>query len=306
MNKYTISNILSKNEEPHTTDTIRTEIDSATGEVLYSKVQTAAQKDGYQKHLKNQAIKEVRGAALNKQAQTLGGFVWFLYNVNEALSLGISPAELSKIIFLATFLNYDGYIGDYHGNRFTSDLLGSLLKISRASFFRFFSDVKKSGILIEEPGTHFVKFNDQVFKKGALGELKPNENAVRLYANAIREMYRNADISEHKTLSYVFQAIPFINFQYNIICSNPYETELKKVKRLLFPDYCDLINYSKNNHRRLFNAMRKLTVDSEYVFGFTQTGDDVSIFINPRIYYAGTCYDQVRILGKFFRGGDDD
>ena len=290
--------------------TIKIKVDADTGEELSSTVYTQEQVEGYKKMLGAAAEYDARGYFLRKQSDDLGGFTWLIYNTGEILDLGLEPDALTKIIYLSTFMDYDNYLTT--GNltrekeRITRVEAAVLLGIGERKFYEFWKSVKAVGVLIEEPEEGYIKLNDEIFHRGSLEGVEVSKRAIRIYANAVRKLYEKSTAREHKLLSKVFQAIPYINIKYNILCTNPDETELKFVKCLCLTDYCRFIGYDINNVPQLRKALKRLTVMNEGVFGFTETCAGDSIFVNPMVYYGGNNYDEVKVLGKFFEEGDSN
>ena len=71
--------------------------------------------------------------------------------------------------------------------------------------------------------------NDSIFKRGKL----KNKTAVeyqQFYFNGVRALYKSANGKNHNHLGYLFQLIPLINREWNVLCKNPLETELDAVK----------------------------------------------------------------------------
>lgn len=291
-------------------NTIKIKEDADTHEVISTSIHTAEQAEGYQKKLRAEAYYEARKHEFRKQVGELGSFTWLIYNSGEALNYGLSSDALVKVIFLSTFMDYDNYLttGTFtKGNeRITKLGVYALLKVKERKFREFWNEVKSAGIFTEEDETGYIKLNDSIFYKGSLENIDVSKKTIRIYANAVRHLYDISAAREHKVLAYVFQAIPYVNVKYNIICRNSEEYDLKHIRCLCLTDYCRLIGYAPEHVTRLKKALKRLEIMGEGVFGFTETAAGDSIFVNPRIYYGGNDYEEVKVLGKFFEGGNDN
>ena len=139
-----------------------------------------------------------------------------------------------------------------------------------------------------------------MFLASAIKDVKDIDcNRTRLYIKSIRSLYTQAKISEHKLLSYLFQAIPFVNVNYNILCFNPLENDLQKVKPMIMKDFCVIIGYSQDNDRRLKTKLKGLRLQQLPVFSFVDNADGLFCYINPNVYYAGNKWEEVKVLGRF-------
>lgn len=286
-------------------DKLVTRIDRETGEIISSIWRAEEQDKGWEKKCEAVAEDEGKQYYVKGERTELGSFIWLLYNVNKALEFGLSPASLTRIIFLATYMNYENYLVYDNQVKVKATRLYSLLNISRRVTISFLKEAEEKGIITVEPETKFVKMNSDMFAKGSLADITVSKNAMRLYIMGIRHLYNKSDPDEHKTLSYVFQAIPYVNLNYNILCRNPYETNSHNVEIIMLNEYCSLIDYDPRHAVRLKTYLKNIKVADEGVFGFVDTRDGYYMIVNPRIYYAGNQYDQVQILGKFFKPGKE-
>lgn len=286
-------------------DKVITRIDRDTGEIISSVWRVEEQDEGWKQRRTNETEAEGKQFYVKGERTELGSFIWLLYNVNRALEFGLSPASLTRIIFLATYMNYENYIVYDNQVRVKVTKLHNLLKIGRTAMSNFLSETEEKGIISVDSDTKFVKVNSDMFVKGSLADITVSKNAMRLYIMGIRRLYNKADATEHKTLSYVFQAIPYVNLNYNILCRNPYEQYSRDVEAITLNEYCRVVGYDPHHTSQLKTYLKKITVSDEGVFGFVDTSKGYYMIINPRIYYAGNQYDQVQILGKFFKPGKE-
>jgi len=289
-------------------------IDLDTGEVIdgsrvynYQTVENRQKQIDYikQKTESKRKFKESR-----KYTKEYGNFIWNIYNINQQNFTGAKASDITRLMFLSTYLNYDGYLMFDNGKPVTKKNMNSLLKLSKSSYKYFCSRQSKENIL--EVKDDKMRVNPNVFEKGCLpksrvaGWIQQNKYITRLYVNGVRNIYNKSSISSHKTLSYLFQILPFVNRQYNIVCFNPLEENLDNIKCMSLGDFCDTINYSKNNVRQLKNMLfnPKFEFNNKTTSAIRLVCDDSNslhdeIFINPCIYYAGDKWEEVKVLGGF-------
>lgn len=275
-------------------------VDLETGEAFLNvTVTTERDKQNYKKFLESKQKYEFQGAEIQKQYKKYGSFVWFLYNAGQVLDLGIQPDELTKLIYISTYMGYNNRLMVSEDESMTKNQMREILRVSEDTFHKFYTSLTNTGILSEDIDK-CLYLNTSIFKRGVIKDVKDiDSNRTRLYIKSIRSLYTQAKISEHKLLSYLFQAIPFVNVNYNILCFNPLENDLQKVKPMIMKDFCVVIGYSQDNDRRLKTKLKGLRLQQLPVFSFVDNADGLFCYINPNVYYAGNKWEEVRVLGRF-------
>lgn len=270
-----------------------------TGEVFENAdLRTDEQRKQYKKYLDRQQEIKFKYAEINDKYKRYGTFVWFIYHSQQVLDLGITPDQLTKLIYLSTFLDYRNKLMIKKDKHMTRADMQDVLKVSERTFKTFWSAIVKAKILKIDSDDKCLYINSAIFKRGNF-ELNEDETKIRLYINGIRHLYEKATPSEHKFLSYLFQAIPYVNKDYNIISHNPLEPELDLVKPMQMAEYCEIIHYDPNNARKLKTKMKSLTMNGKNIFSFVDNGNGLFCYVNPYVYYAGNQWEKVEILGKF-------
>lgn len=272
-------------------------IDAETGEI-YENVNITNEEDRkkYKDYLNARSKYEFQRAEIQEKYRQYGGFVWLLYNSNQIFDLGVKPDVLTKLIYISTHMKYDNRLTLSNNVNMRKKNLMKILNIQERTFRDFYNSVTEANILLEnEDGDLYL--NTSIFRRGVIEDIDCNR--TRLYIKSIRSLYEQAKVSEHKLLSYLFQAIPFVNVNYNILCFNPLERDFDKVEAMTMKDYCKLIGYSEDNDRRLKTKLKGLRLKQCPVFSFVDNSDGLFCYINPDVYYAGNKWDEVKILGKF-------
>ena len=275
-------------------------VDIETGEAFLNvTVTTERDRQNYKKVLEAKQKYEFQGAEIQKQYKKYGSFVWLLYNAGQVLDLGIQPDELTKLIYISTYMGYNNRLMVSEDESMTKKQMREILRVSEDTFHKFYTSLTNTGILSEDIDK-CLYLNTSIFRRGTIKDVKDIDcNRTRLYMKSIRSLYRQAKISEHKLLSYLFQAIPFVNVNYNILCFNPLENDLQKVKPMIIKDFCVIIGYSQDNDRRLKTKLKGLRLKQLPVFSFVDNADGLFCYINPNVYYAGNKWEEVKVLGRF-------
>ena len=299
-------------------------IDGDTGEVRAEipegwSVVSPAQRERNKKYydmLADKARKEEeKRKAIENSKSKHGDFTWFFYKLWEPCDLNISLSSLTRIIFLSTYINYKNVLV-YGAHPMNRTQMNRLLGLSKREFINFTNEMQQADILTFTDDKIII--SEKVFGRGKLPEIFTKRNnedylyAIRLYQKTVRNLYQRATPRSHKTLSYVFQMIPYINRQYNILCYNPLETEVKKIQPMLLNDYCRMVGYNEKNIGRLAsNILRPeftitdgtdTKVESAVRIVLSVRDDNQKIyqvFVNPRVFYAGDSWENIELLCTF-------
>ena len=270
-----------------------------TGEIYDEvKVVTKEELERYKQFLETQKKYEYKGMEIKARYKENGSFVWLLYNAGKVLDLGIAPDELTKLIFVSTYMDYNNRLMLTDNKIMRKSDMRDVLKVSERTFVSFWKSITDAKLLIRKPDSEELFLNTKVFQRGTTVK-SVDVDRIRLYRKSIRSLYKQARIGEHRLLSYLFQAIPFVNINYNIICNNPTETDLDLVKPMTMADYCEIIGYSPENCRRLKTLLKKLRLNKVIVFSFVDNANGLFCYVNPNVYYAGNEWKRVEVLGEF-------
>ena len=249
-------------------------IDSDTGELL--PVNAIELKPGDQIRHKEQIE---YCSELYKRRDDKTAFVWVLFTYGKDLLPNISDANLTRLIYAATFCGRDGSI-------MSKELLRVQMRLNKNRWAEFWNEMIDNNIFHEENGIVYV--DDNLFSKG---RIKTDMNRTRLFCEYVQHIYESCDSSnEHKQLSYLFKIIPFVNRKTNIVCMNPEEQDKSKIQFMKVGQFCDMVGYNKNNARRLIKELLKIRVNGERAIGFfVQDLKEESwvMIVNPKLYFGG-------------------
>ena len=228
-----------------------------------------------------------------------GPFTWLLYTTKEDLDFNISDANLTRLIYLSTFLHYKGYLVDKHGNSISKGICKEMLGLSEYTFCIFWNEMIDNYILTYDNQRIFL--NKNIFKKG---KLKKDEQAIRLNCATIQYLYEHCQsVNGHKKLSYIFKIIPWINLEWNIVCWNPEEKERKFIDYMTLGDFAEKVGYERKNAKRLAKDLSDVKFKKPkeyehkhaflYVINECFNPEKWVIVMNPMVYYGGTDYKKV-------------
>lgn len=160
--------------------------------------------------------------------KNLGGYIHMAYVKNELLfnELNLERSNISRLMYLATYLTYNS--GEDEGllvkrGQFNQiaplkrEDIFNMLNLSENAFMLFLKDTKECNLLHIKDKKFYL--NTDYFNKGVCNF--NNKEYTRIYINTTRELYENCSVRNHKRLSYIFQLIPKLHYETNILLHNP-------------------------------------------------------------------------------------
>jgi hypothetical protein len=239
-------------------------------------------------------------------------FVFHIYQVCSDTFPDMEAAHLTRLIYLSTFLNYDNTLVNASGGTMTKAMIKQQLHLPKTQFYKFWQDMVQREILLDHGIA--ISLNENLFFKGNVNNIlqkcdNDGTTFIRLYIHGIRELYEKSTTSSHKTLSYLFRILPYVNRKFNIVCFNPHETNDNLICPMNLQDLAGVIGYEQSHIKRLVKQLVNTTfiVDGKEVGAvgivscYLAAGNKSELFINPKVYYAGNAHDEVRVLKLFFK-----
>lgn len=281
-------------------------IQRSTGEIVsagwvHLPAGTIAYTPEQQEIYRNKKEMEQRQAIMRHNNAPLGSF--FFADADHCYS-DISPQTMARLIYVSTFLPYgERELRSRKNTPMTKGDVKRVTKLSEATFFRFWNEV--IGKYLFEDNKSHIYVSDK-FKRGKLPKTDSHVEYQKVYIQAVRSLYENCPTSKHKHLGRVFQMLPYINAEYNILCFMPQETNIENIVPMTINEFCIAIGVSPEKRTRLVREYAEITLPvqgrKERFCSFVFDGlhmEDAKIFVNPRIIYRGSDWNKVAVLGAF-------
>lgn len=248
---------------------------------------------------------------LTKYSERLGGYVHMFYVKNELLfdKLNLDRANIARLIYLSTYIDYNDrqenllikYDQHKQINPMTRADIKKVLGLGDTAFKSFMADMRKNELIYEAEKKFYI--NQDYFSKGKIQY--EGKDYTRIYISPTRFLYEKSKPKQHKQLSYIFQLIPYMNFETNILCSNPSESDFYKLEKLNLKQICEILEVStktKQSMSKFKNEILKFTVNingNEYAFlthAKIQNAYGIKDYfvINPQITWQGNNVDLVK------------
>ena len=214
--------------------------------------------------------------------------------------------HIIRFMMLATCLTFGGNLFDSNKNRVKKSSLKKIWDTtSKNSINDTYNSLKECGYIYEtEEG--YIMINEELVIKGAIEnfeELRKQDHSftyTRVFINNLREMYLNTEPKQRKQLANLFKILPYINFKYNVFCTNPTEIDKKELDLLDWADLAKLCGYDKSQVARFKKDLMNLKIFGYDVIGEFNRGSGMTIIVNPKVHYGGDDTNDVKYLYDLF------
>lgn len=271
-------------------------IDEKTGEVEYMTNKEYIQYlDSKNRHVKtsSNSIEYIKSKEEFAQYidESCGNFYFNYYNSYQVNQYTF------RLIYLCTFMNYQGYIefGNSKGiNKLASkkDLI-EILGLSKAESYNTINYLFDNGLIIEDG--EYIRINSDVCIKG---KIKNKKEVVRMFDNAIKEIYENSMPKEHKKLSLLIKLLPYIHYDKNVICENPSEQNEEFIIPVNLTQLTTILGYSTT--QKLRKGLMNLKANNEFVIMLSKINNKDMIVVNPKVYYKGNKLNEMKGIISLF------
>lgn len=271
-----------------------------TGEIIedVTKIITKKQSDLISKKIKDSLFRDE------------SNFIFLTFKRLNELNLRyneiLDQADITRIIYMSTFLNYDNKLMKTERKPMTKEMLFKKMNMEKSGFNKFYKRLLTTDIIIEKDNELFL--NKKYCFCGRLNKNTKNDtesSVIRIYKAQVQYLYETIETSKHKQLAVFFMLIPFLNNEYNIVCENPLEEEIKEIIPLSIENLAEIYDYNIKSFIILINSLSRLTdIQGEQIIKQVENVVGVrkynTIVVNPKIIYAGHNYKNVEFLSVLF------
>jgi len=240
---------------------------------------------------KFRAIESVQ--ALGSHEEENGGFVFAFFQQSRTIIErfpSLNNADIARLMYLGTYIAWNtGRLQYDNGKVINREGFEKLTGLSRKRARELFSRYCQEGIISESEGALFM--NPTVFFRGNIKSIQSHTadlQHTRMFKKTVRDLY---DLSNGRTvgqLALVYSVLPFLNFETNIVCHNPDETDSERLQPMNIESLAELLGYA--NAAKLKMTMNRVKIDGKVVFGFFENTNDrrqKGITVNPRVVFGG-------------------
>lgn len=280
-----------------------TVIDNSTGEIVENVI--VKDKERFERakaFFKRQSTNKEKFILFKTTYVNNGDFVWFDYSPGSDLQLNIKTKDLFRLMYLATYINYNGILKKNNSTYMDKKSMFEIVGGSHKAFECFYNDLIHTKILINRTGLLYL--NKKYFRKGNLRnnkDLNNNKYVVKIFNDGIRELYRNSNPDDYKTISYVFKLIPYIDINTNMICLNPIRYGCDEIVPASLEKICEMTGYSATNKFRLKSSLSRFSVGKNPIIEFIGKGENMNCFVSPDLICAVKDPNEIKLFIKNIR-----
>lgn len=222
-----------------------------------------------------------------------GGFIFAFFQQSKAISERfptLNNADIARLMYLGTYIAWEtGRLQYDNGKIITREGFEKLTGLSSKRAKELFRRYLDEGIISESDGAIYM--NQTVFYRGNIKTISSQTTDLqytRLFKKTVRDLYEKANGRTVGQLALVYAVMPFLNFETNIVCMNPDESDIDRLQPMGLEVLAELLGYT--NASKLKAAMNRVKIDGKVVFGFFENPNDrrkKRITVNPRVVFAG-------------------
>lgn len=218
-------------------------------------------------------------------------WIWIQYKPCEVFMPELSQSTLTRLLYLATFTDNNGVVVRYDNEygikyRVKKSELPSLLKVTPRVFKDFVIELKKFGVLIADKNGCELKTN-MLFSSRTKEHKVAGCKLAHINKTAIRTLYEQVEVQNHKRLGALFRMIPFVHPKTNMLCVNPFVEYDDDIEPLSFKDYCVFIGYERDHTDRIYHYIDKLTLapkTGEECCPLKYSANKKQVYISPLLF----------------------
>jgi len=224
----------------------------------------------------------------------------FIFKTNskkvDKLEDKISGVDITKLIYCATYLNYNNVLQLDNGEIINKKKLKELINVDEN---KWYNSMIKLNILIEENNKNIKISKNYCIR----GKLVKNKRYSRIFINSVRRLYENNKGKNMTSLGNIIKLLPYINPLLNILCTNPNETDIDEINPLTLKEISEIFGYTGDNCFKIINKINKYKLESgEPIVMFMNDNDskrnDFLIF-NPSLTYSANINEDT--MASIFR-----
>lgn len=247
--------------------------------------------------------KKICGLQLKEEYFKYGPYTWLMYKVSSPIfNREISGSNISRLIYLSTFLSYKDNMVKCCGLPITTKDLCDIFGITKRTVHNFISECTKANLIRidEEKNIHLSSsFSRMEYPKK---KIPSGYSVIRLYHNSIQRLYEWYGISSPKKLACLFTIIPWVNKEINVVSVNPLETDRLRVEALKFSAVCKITGHNPDNKHRIISYLDELKTPMWDAVHLKGNGQNKVTVVNPRVYFGGTNGVVPEVIGVFQNG----
>jgi hypothetical protein len=196
-------------------------------------------------------------------------------NMHEVIGK-IDDKHCGYLLYLQCFISFDGVLTQPTHDKapMTKRDIQDVVGLKKSAFAEFFRDMTDNGIIYRNDDGSYSVDSAYHFKGST-----DNQNVIKSFTAKVRELYTGRNANK---LGFIYKLLPYIHFETNTVCANPYEKDVAGITQLSKREIAELTGVSE---KTVYNYLRKMKLGDEYVFAEIRRGNERYYKLNPFIFY---------------------
>ncbi|WP_157911734.1 hypothetical protein [Alteribacter populi] len=189
----------------------------------------------------------------------------------------IEDKHCGYLLYLQCFISYDdGRLTnpDRDKTPMSKRDIQEVVGLKKTAFGEFFRDMTDNGIIYRNEDDSY-SVNSAYHFKGSTA----NPNVIKSFTAKVRELYTGRNANK---LGFIYKLLPYVHFETNTVCANPYEKDVAKITQLSKREIAQLTGVSE---KTVYTYLRRMKLGDEYVFAEIRRGKTFYYKLNPFIFY---------------------
>lgn len=197
-------------------------------------------------------------------------------NISEVIER-VSDKHCGYLLFLQCYVNYDAILENPNKTAMSKSDIKRTLKLKDTAFKEFIGDMVKHEIIFVDKteDSERYRLNPRYHFQGK----SDNRNVIKSFTTKVKELYTEVNA---KDLGFIYKLLPFVHFETNTICVNPYEKDVEYTVPL---NKADIATIAGMTEKSVYSKMRNLKLGNEYVFAEVIHGKYRFYKVNPFVFY---------------------
>ena len=237
--------------------------------------------------------------------EELGSFNFL--NYKNTLKMGLEPQYLYRFVILCCYMDYDNSIrygnakDEY--NYATEKDLEEIWRLSKRETISTKKALIQYDLLRVEGGHLYI--NQKYCRKGQKVKKIPKtylKGSVKMFKDGLLELNEKVDAKEHKKIALLVEILPYVNYNHNIVCSNPNEGNVEKIEPINLTKLANMMGYSTT--QKLKKGLMDIKVNGKSLIMIANINNKNMIVVNPSLYYKGNNMEALRGIINLFKIAD--
>jgi hypothetical protein len=233
--------------------------------------------------------------------ETLGNFYFNFYN---RISSEVERQYKFRFLYLCCFLKHDdNRLVNKINNKYILIKEGELMKLLKLSEREYYRTRKAliDNKLITIDKDKNIHINSYISKVGAIPTRNKSEY-TRVFKEGIKDLYNNCSVRDHKKVALFIELLPYIHFQYNIVCKNTTCELMEDIEPYTLKELTDKLKiYQNKNTTSLKKQLLNINIKNRKAMLMIEDYERKFFVVNPEIYYRGTNISSLNYLINLFK-----